>query len=307
MGSVKGQKAQRGIRLGTGEFRSPDSDNGRGHAQGLFLASISNLAPSVLHDLDRDVLGLLRRLPEDHVLLPWLQEVTIGNVPTRSEGTPPIVFPRDQDHPASIPAPSCLPDALGDWADRYHIDVLWVQSRALVWLAGGIKGKSEGERLASWVGDGTPHVHGRPPIMDGFWEQYGARTGDPDGDLALWNDDPHHRGVFAFHGSQYHASWQTRAEFMERANVAFQKALNAYADQVDDHYRWLGWEATTIKRNLEHFDWLVRHQVLGESKRSIAHSLQLRESTVSEPVNALADEIGLSLEGNEDYKGRGAA
>lgn len=300
MGSVPPRRKQRGTQFGRGELFPPGYDEGLGYARGLFLAAVARLAPQVLRDLDRDVLGMLRRLPADHVLLTWLHEDLLGRNTDGRRGDISLSHPPDFAYPDLIPPPSCIADALADWAERYELDTTWVYSRSLVWLAEGLRGDSEADRLAAWSGNGIRWMGYGTPITSGYWHP--GLTG-PD-----WHKDTRHPKTFAFHSFDYDPTVQTRAEFIERTRLAFDEAINAHADRLERSLEQEGWTHPSVKRNLDHFDWLVRYQVLGESRRGIAGSLKRRKSTVDEPVNALADELGLRLRsGNEDYKGRRVA
>lgn len=122
--------------------------------------------------------------------------------------------------------------------------------------------------------------------------------------LELYTQAPN--GHLDFEFDRFHCypqSWdpfvESRKQFRDRFMERFEKQLDAYLDKVDGMAVAQGVVPTPEKRNLEHFVWTVRYQVLGLSYRQIADRYaeggDLDKETVRDAVRKTADFIGLRL------------
>jgi|GEM_PF-5891997 len=92
----------------------------------------------------------------------------------------------------------------------------------------------------------------------------------------------------------------TRADFEVEARAGFEKALKQYCECREAEARKRGLEkAPEKKRTLEHYNWLVRYQVKGESFATIFHTLPQGQKrtrrAVEKAIHVVAAEIELTL------------
>lgn len=92
---------------------------------------------------------------------------------------------------------------------------------------------------------------------------------------------------------------QTAAQWREDARVAFERMMDEHVEgmlHVAEAYTKAGAFTPTIyKRESEHFEWLARYQVGGESYSKIADSCGSERLTVRDAIGRTADLIGLPL------------
>jgi len=93
---------------------------------------------------------------------------------------------------------------------------------------------------------------------------------------------------------------RTRADFEVEARGGFEKALKQYCECRVTEAQKRGLEKVPEKRTLEHYDWLARYQVKGESCATIWHNLPLGEKrssrrAVEKAIHMVAAEIELTL------------
>lgn len=90
----------------------------------------------------------------------------------------------------------------------------------------------------------------------------------------------------------------TRETFEAQARAAFEQALHDYCDDAERKARDLNFERVPEKRNPEHFRWLARYQVKGESAGDIWRSLNgdsRSRRAVEKAIRDTASDIGLTL------------
>lgn len=113
-------------------------------------------------------------------------------------------------------------------------------------------------------------------------------------------------GHFPFHieplrlGPFYHdPTWRRRQEFKKHILQQISQAIDAYCDRVEEDAQAAGLKRAPRRREVGHFDWLVRYQIKGESFASIATNSSYKFSggrrTVHKAVVELAKYIQLSL------------
>lgn len=103
---------------------------------------------------------------------------------------------------------------------------------------------------------------------------------------------------------------ETRAEARARILEIIGEILDRDLDTIVQAYRAHGYTDPPVKRQSEHVEWLVRYQILGESRRKIARTLadarQARDadwtydldtykSHVGREIKAVAEGLGLTL------------
>lgn len=90
---------------------------------------------------------------------------------------------------------------------------------------------------------------------------------------------------------------------LERRSDAFERIQNAFRGELEAHFRKLerlyesaseaGYDVARKKRELEHFDWLARYQVGGQSRGAIARSVPRDRKAVANGIDDVAELIGL--------------
>jgi hypothetical protein len=98
----------------------------------------------------------------------------------------------------------------------------------------------------------------------------------------------------------YHdPTWRTRGEFKEYVLAAVTRAIDSYCDQIEAAAIAAGLKRVRHKREAEHFDWLVRHQIKEEGFASIAKSASYKfkggRQTVRKAIVELAKYLELTL------------
>jgi hypothetical protein len=90
----------------------------------------------------------------------------------------------------------------------------------------------------------------------------------------------------------------SRAEFEDKARQVFESALAHYCDSIEQDLKAAGYVQFPGKREIDHFHWLARYQVKGETGGVIFKSLAQRRGnrwTVDKAIHGLAKLIGLTL------------
>lgn len=101
-------------------------------------------------------------------------------------------------------------------------------------------------------------------------------------------------------GPFYHdPTWRGRGDFKADVLEHVRHALDDYCDRIEAEALAAGLKRAPRKRGLEHFDWLGRYQVKGESFASIAKSASYRfeggRQTVRKAIIELAKYLQLTL------------
>jgi hypothetical protein len=115
---------------------------------------------------------------------------------------------------------------------------------------------------------------------------------------------------FPFEHPAWDPTMDTRTEFEKSAKDLFQKSLGAYCDLVEAAAIDQGLRKTRSKRTPEHYRWLARFQVKGESPADIWRSLPTGDSrsrrAVEKAIQEAARDIGLTLREDMRTSGRQA-
>lgn len=173
-----------------------------------------------------------------------------------------VILSADDEYlPALLP----LRDALQSWAARWNLTPDWCIERALT-------------TLTNW------HQRGDAidPGSGWCWAAHATFTAIREVDR---------RFTFGHDGWDVQAS--TRVEAADAIRATFERDLKAYLDGMEDHARERGLVPTPAKRELAHFGWLARYQVLGESYTAIAKSVCHERKTVTDAVKAIAVMLAL--------------
>lgn len=98
----------------------------------------------------------------------------------------------------------------------------------------------------------------------------------------------------------YHdPTWRSRRDFKADVLERVRRALDDYCDRIEAAALAAGLKRAPRKRGVEHFDWLARYQVKGESFASIAKSASYKfqggRQTVRKTIIELAEYLQLTL------------
>ncbi len=101
-------------------------------------------------------------------------------------------------------------------------------------------------------------------------------------------------------GPFYHdPTWRGRADFKAHVLAQATRAIDDYSNRIDTAAEAAGLKRAPRRREVEHFDWLARYQVKGESFASIANTASYKfqggRQTVRKAIVALAEYLGLKL------------
>lgn len=273
------------MRIGRGEFQqvSPagDAEYIDQHARQIFLDTIAEVAPHVLTAL-ADLLPLYRNASP---LLNKIEELlkdelgddeyetdqgTVSFEPEpQRDWISGVALQTSEPRPEYIEAWQQLEPlrtALRRWANEHHLNIDWILFAAR-------------DTLGQWQFQGPP-------------------------ERLSW----HYPFVIAYVGNQHKFSFQprgwapeaeTRAEATARLRTEFSQYLAKYLDGVE---RILsdspGWRRTPAKRGSaseNHFEWLVRYQVCGWSKSTLARDHHASFDTVDDALKRTAALIGIPL------------
>jgi hypothetical protein len=175
------------------------------------------------------------------------------------------------------------------WGERYHLSDSWCLQ--LIELA----------VLAEWIQNGGWR-HAEPLDIDGILlSQAVLLRSKPDD-----NSEQTRADLMRLQGRQvfiedillgkpkpfeFHAKWWDR----DTARARFEKEFNQYLNDIKNRASHFG--QAPEKRNPEHYRWLARYQVKGESTVAIWQSLNnddRRYAAVKKAIRETAMEIGLS-------------
>ncbi len=98
----------------------------------------------------------------------------------------------------------------------------------------------------------------------------------------------------------YHnPTWRRRRDFEKYVLEQVRQALNDYCDRIESSAVAAGLKRAPRRRELEHFDWIVRYQIKSESFTSIAQNASYKfkggRQTVRKAVVELAKYLELTL------------
>lgn len=101
-------------------------------------------------------------------------------------------------------------------------------------------------------------------------------------------------------GPFYHdPTWRSRRDFKVHVLREVARATDDYCDRIEAKALTAGLKRAPRKRGLEHFDWLARYQVKGESYASIAKTASYKfeggRQTVRKAIIELAEYLQLTL------------
>jgi hypothetical protein len=103
----------------------------------------------------------------------------------------------------------------------------------------------------------------------------------------------------------YDPTWRRRGDFKRYVLDKVAEALKHYCDRVESDAVAAGLKRSPKKREIEHFDWLARYQVKGESFASIAQNASYKfkggRQTVRKAVVELAEYLSLKLRPSTSY------
>ena len=96
----------------------------------------------------------------------------------------------------------------------------------------------------------------------------------------------------------YDPTWRRRGDFKRHVLDKVARVIERYCDRVEGDALAAGLKRSPRKREVEHFDWLVRYQVKGESFASIAQNASYKFRGGRQTVRKAVVELGkyLSLE-----------
>lgn len=266
------------MRLSHGKYYHRDNQEGSPtrHARAVFLEQVSILAPQVLEDL-------LAILPlyvaaHPHLSAVWdallaeeepVESIDHDGVPVLEEPEidPPEVYKivLSPDEPCPLLSTAWadirpLRVALVAWAERAHLLAPWVFEAAF-------------ETLESWRSHGVSR-----PLSWRYWF-VNLRLG---------------RREFCFSHPGWWVEQRRRSQAADDIRSAFEDALSAYLDRVEEVVEAGGWVQTPRKQE-DHFERLVHYQVNGWSHARIGRHYHVARRTVGDGLEDTARLIGLSL------------
>lgn len=93
--------------------------------------------------------------------------------------------------------------------------------------------------------------------------------------------------------------WDPRSmswgDFERELDSMYTLAKKKYKEHCANDFERMGFEKGKVKRNHEHFSWLVDYQIAGKSIKNIADSNYVSSDSVRDGINSLAQIIGLKL------------
>lgn len=180
---------------------------------------------------------------------------------------------------------SLLP-ALRDWATRWRLTDDWCVARAL-------------QTLDLWALM-SPKGRGLEDLLKWGWD---TNIGNAI-DVPLTDEEIENTMVLP----RYEPNWNFLQDTIEAMTASFIVQRDAYIRRVEDLMHQRGWKRKKVLRRPEHFEWLVRYHVLGESTKAIAPSVPPNASkttaftanAVYKAITSTADLIGLTLRRRRD-------
>ena len=267
VGSPTRLAARGRVRWHEGPWRS------RYGAQGHFLTAVANLRPQIPEDLETGALPIFDQLPET------CRQVFRHN--DWSSRWTWLAHHAPLNHEA-LPALEQLRLWLIEWGDRSHLPDDWAKDRAINWLLEDDDDDDilDMRRHFAWHGALRPGP--RFPVRPyGYWD---ADRGD---DVSTeYVEDPSVGYAFAVKLPAW-PGVHSRTAWERRVRGAFDRALKAYGDDQETRTEADGFKPAPIKLNDEHFVWLARYQVAGES---CEHNARLRLADCSDAEPMIADQ-----------------
>jgi hypothetical protein len=157
--------------------------------------------------------------------------------------------------------------AIHDWSQHWNLETNWCRDRALQTLAQWAR-TDDGHPLRSqWSHEATSYF---VPISSD------ART-------------------LTFFHPGWDPSFGSRADAEKMIREAFDDHLAAYFKDLDALAASHGMERTPEKRTMDHFVWLVRYQILGQSFDRLAKDVFVSRQTATNGVKNAARLIDLPL------------
>lgn len=263
-----------GIRLGPGEYVDASGGIPRIVARQLFLEALAEVEPAAVAELTEDPLVLavsLRPLlasPDDEMaLLESFRRLTREPPPEKEDDLVWLAL-----HTRRWAERWTLSAAEHGWA---HLSAMW---SVLAWADALLRGE-EPDIALKYPGAETT-VAPRLPA-----EPLPVATQPAEGSSPL-----------SFASTFWNPHAETRAAATGRILAGFTRQMHDQLDKVEAAARDLGAKPTPSKRTgAEHFRWLVRYQVKGESLTEIARDACKEKQTVAEAVHETAALIGLPL------------
>ncbi len=118
------------------------------------------------------------------------------------------------------------------------------------------------------------------------FEQYGIVAGYFPFDFAPLRFEPFY----------FDPTWRRRGDFKKDVFDTVARGVDAYCNQIEAGALAAGLKRATRSKAIEHFDWLVRYQVKGESFAFIAHNASYRFSGGRQTVRKAIVELAQYLE-----------
>lgn len=246
----------------------------RDFARMEFLRAIKSHAPAVLSSLESDVLPLYESFNSSVLSSGSNMTVELAMLPeslaemARLEGVSGEC--REKEY-AALPAPYQpyvrFEIALCKWGRCYHITDDWIFSEALKTLE--IWHRSDVHN--DWACASEAYVPG----------------------VEMYEDDK----AFNFTFDPWDAAVDTRASYEKKVSEAFNAWLEDYCERVEASHG--GKVKAYDSKKLDHYVWLVEHQINGLRYADIAENHQgekgLDLRNISEAINRLANMIRLTL------------
>lgn len=119
--------------------------------------------------------------------------------------------------------------------------------------------------------------------------------------MAAFNGEK--ENIFGYNGYGWDPRMYTWNEFEKKLDAAFEKYKKLYRARTENFMRENGYVEGKEKRNLEHFDWLVRYQIQGWGIGEIADYYSangkiITEDTISKALRNTANLVGFQLNRN---------
>lgn len=159
-------------------------------------------------------------------------------------------------------------EALQAWGKRWHLSDPWCLVLA--------------KDTARWYST-------NPDAKGWDFEQYGMVAGYFPFDFAPLRFEPFY----------FDPTWRRRGAFKKDVLATVAKRVDAYCNRIEADATAAGLKRAPRSKTIEHFDWLVRYQVKGESFAFIAQNARFRfnggRQTVRKAIVELAEYLELTL------------
>ena len=183
--------------------------------------------------------------------------------------------------PKSLPS-GALPEIpqkeLAEWCSRFNLNAPWCREFA------------EQQVLALWL---ESQSGGEKYSIEALKQRAGAQ------ELAAQPFQEHRLTIeFGF----WPITRMTRCEFRDECERVLEIKFKEFCDQIEKLALSAGMERTREKRELDHFLWLTRHQVKGQTaaeiKRFTPGMERITTDAITKAIRALARELELPLRGS---------